>query len=152
MLQETRTKQCCILLMLWNSYNVLYTIYCKSLMACLTLRWFYLDLLCCHPAWWGSSRGFMVFNQSPSTCSSTCLSAQSPCMVLSIPRARLWLTEPGALGPTQGHQHCSAPLSPWAHQGPAQPSSGISPPCCFVGGTRAHLPFCQLLLSFTLIL
>lgn len=56
-------------LMLSKSYNVLYTICCKSLMACLTPCWFYLDLLHCHPAWQGNSRGFMVFNQSPDTCS-----------------------------------------------------------------------------------
>lgn len=59
----------CNFLVLWNSYDVLYTIYCKSLMACLMLCWFYLDLLHCRPAWWGSSHDFTVFNQSPNTCS-----------------------------------------------------------------------------------
>lgn len=70
-LQLSSASPCssCNLLVLWNSYNVLYTTYCKSLMACLMLHWFYLDLLHCHPAWWGSSRGFTVFNQSPNTCS-----------------------------------------------------------------------------------
>lgn len=109
-------------------------------MACLTLRWFYLDLLHCHPARQGNGRGFMVFNQSLNTCSLQPAAqgsrTQSPCVMLSVPPA----PSPA------GGQGCSAPLlllQPTAvpHCQANAPrttlhSPGISSPHCF--GEQPH--------------